>query len=254
MMRVWGLGALKPAEASDKEALLEEQEPAVKQTEREADWFPSQRTVTIVCVTRPDRILDDLREEWRFFPTEEPGIYFCDERLPQWIIYPTELELVPRNYPLLPLAKGEKLAQFIEVCLREGLTEYLQLILDVGLLTDPAVIWQKILEVKQMRPVLTEDTWKAIDEFFRQTPEAPEKLTSWQEVIAESARRERQRERQQTLKQTLLRLLHHKFSEVPGEVAQQIEATEDPERLNEWIDRILDAKTLADMELGTEEE
>jgi hypothetical protein len=155
---------------------------------------------------------------------------------------------------LLPLAKGEKLAQFIEVCLREGLTEYLQLILDVGLLTDPAVIWQKILEVKQMRPVLTEDTWKAIDEFFRQTPEAPEKLTSWQEVIAESARRERQRERQQTLKQTLLRLLHHKFSEVPGKVAQQIEATEDPERLNEWIDRILDAKTLADMELETEKE
>jgi hypothetical protein len=112
------------------------------------------------------------------------------------------------------------------------------------------LIWQKILEVKQMRPVLTEDTWKAIDEFFRQTPEAPEKLTSWQEVIAESE----QRGAQQTLKQTLLRLLHHKFSEVPGKVAQQIEATEDPERLNEWIDRILDAKTLADMELETEKE
>jgi hypothetical protein len=116
------------------------------------------------------------------------------------------------------------------------------------------VIWQKILEVKQMKPVLTEDTWKAIDEFFRQTPEAPEKLTSWQEVIAESEQRSALRERLRERQQTLIRLLRHKFSEVPEAVVRRIEATEDPERLSGWLDPLLDASTLAEVKqvLGVE--
>jgi len=216
--------------------------------------------VTIICVVRPKRILDDLRDELRFFPTEEPGVYFCDEQLPRWIIGPTELEWKPRTYPLLPLARGKKLEQFLEVCLREGLTDYLQLILDVGLMTDPMVIWQKILEVKRMRPVIPEETWKHIDEFFRQTPEAPEKLPWFQEAMqeavqkavqearTESERRPKLHERQQTL----LHLLRHKFGEVPEEETQRIEATEDLERLSEWLDRILDADTLAETGLVSE--
>jgi len=114
------------------------------------------------------------------------------------------------------------------------------------------VIWQKILEIKQMRPVLPEETWKHIDEFFRQTPEAPEKLPWVQEVlqkaVAEGEQRGALRERQQTL----LRLLQHKFSQVPETIARQIEATEDPDRLNDWLDRILDAETLAEMGLDSE--
>jgi hypothetical protein len=99
-LRVWGLGALEPEETLDEKAVEEEPFRAAEQADREADQLPSQRTVTIVCVTRPDRILDWLREELGFLPTVEPGIYLCDERLPQWIIYPTELSLAPRNYPL----------------------------------------------------------------------------------------------------------------------------------------------------------
>jgi len=94
-----------------------------------------------------------------------------------------------------------------------------------------------------MRPVIPEETWAAIDEFFRQTPEAPEKLPSWQKAIAESERRGERRERQQTL----IRLLQHKFSEVPEAVVQRIEATEDLDRLSEWLDHILDANTLAEV-------
>jgi hypothetical protein len=255
IMRAWGLGALEAEKADEagngRRAVplaTEEQDSATRRAEREANWLPSQRTVTIVCVTRPDKILDDLREEWRFYPTDEPGIYFCDAQLPQWIIYPTELELVPRNYPLLPLAKGEKLAQFIEICLREGRIDYLQLTLDVGLTTDPEVIWRKILEVKQMRPVLTEEAWRAMEEFFRQTPEATEKLPSWREALAESEQRGARRERLRERQQTLIRLLRHKFSEVPEAVVRRIEATEDPERLSGWLDPLLDAGTLAEVE------
>jgi hypothetical protein len=105
-----------------------------------------------------------------------------------------------------------------------------------------------LLEVKQMKPVLTEDTWKAIDEFFRQTPEAPGKLPSWQEVMAESEQRGEQHGRQQAI----LRLLRHKFPEAPDEVIQRIEATEDPGRLDAWLDHLLDAHTLAEVGRGPE--
>ncbi|MFB3040951.1 MAG: hypothetical protein ACE1ZS_03970, partial [Candidatus Poribacteria bacterium] len=145
----------------------------------------------------------------KFLPTDEPGIYLCDERLPQWIIYPTELTLVSKNYPLLSLATGEKLEQFIDLCVREGLMDYLQLVMDVGLATDPVVIWQKILEVKQMRPALPEKTWKAMDEFFRQIPEALGKLhvfQEWiQEILAERERQAEQRGEQRAQQQTLIR-------------------------------------------------
>ncbi|MEZ4866331.1 MAG: hypothetical protein R3C14_33750 [Caldilineaceae bacterium] len=74
-------------------------------------------------MTRPERILDELGSELRFVATAEPGIYHSDQSLPQWIIHPSELSLAPKNYPLLPLARGEKLAQFIELCLQAGLTD-----------------------------------------------------------------------------------------------------------------------------------
>jgi hypothetical protein len=83
-------------------------------------------------------------------------------------------------------------------------------------------------------------------------PEALEKLTSWQEVIAESERRAvLQGERLSALherQQTLIRLLRHKFSEGPEEMVQRIEATEDAERLSAWLDPLLDAGTLAEVE------
>jgi hypothetical protein len=140
----------------------------------------------------------------------------------------------------------------------EGRTDYLQLILDVGFATAPVVIWQKILEVQRMKPVLTEETWKAIDEFFRHTPEAPGKLPSlqeamqeaMQEALAENQRLAERRGRQQTI----LRLLRHKFPEVSDTVVQRIEGTEDPEWLNAWVDHILDAGTLAEVERGPQTE
>jgi len=70
-----------------------------------------------------------------------------------------QLALVEKNYPLLPLARGNKLAEFVSLCFREGLTNYLRLIMDIGNYTDPNVILQKILEVKQMKPQIREETW-----------------------------------------------------------------------------------------------
>jgi hypothetical protein len=87
---------------------------------------------------------------------------------------------------LLPLARGQKLADFISLCLREGLTDYLQLVIDIGLTTDPKIIWEKILEVKQMKPTIHEDTVPYIDRYFRELPEEMWEIGVIREALAES--------------------------------------------------------------------
>ncbi|OAD20564.1 hypothetical protein THIOM_003726, partial [Candidatus Thiomargarita nelsonii] len=90
MMRAWGLESQKPSASTDQDKLSE---------------LPNQMTVTIVCVTRPDNILDKFKQELRFVQIEA-GIYYSDDVLGRWIIHPSELALVEKNYPLLPLARG----------------------------------------------------------------------------------------------------------------------------------------------------
>lgn len=115
MMRAWGVGAVKKEKPEEDNEAAEL--PAELPTRAIAE-MPDQRTVTIVCVTRPTKVLDDLQAHFRFVPTAEPSIYCNHEhQLPVWIIHPTELTLKPANYPLLPLARGAKLADFIELCI-----------------------------------------------------------------------------------------------------------------------------------------
>ena len=43
-----------------------------------------------------------------------------------WIVHLDELAPAPKNYPLLPLARGEKLRQFIDLCIENELDTYLR--------------------------------------------------------------------------------------------------------------------------------
>lgn len=238
VMRAWGLGAVTDRSKQRQSAFL-------KQLVQDKRYqLPSQRTVTVICVTRPDRILDELGGELRFQTTDEPGIYHCDQSLPQWIIHPTELTLTPKNYPLLPLARGEKLAQFIELCLVEGLTDYLQLILDIGLATDPDVIWRKILEVKAMKPMIHEETWPYIDEYLRTMPEVLQKLPTFQDALTASEERGEQLGALHARRQTLLSLLQHKFGPLPAAMVEQVNATTKLTQLDHWLLQVLDAPDL----------
>ncbi len=129
MMRVWGLGALSTDKKEDSHL----------------NQLPSQRTLTIICVTKPNKILQ-LTEEFHFYPTSEPGIYHCATPIAQWLIYPTELELNPINYLLLPLSRGKKLQAFVDLCFEQNLLDHLLLILSIGAATNPISIWRKIME------------------------------------------------------------------------------------------------------------
>jgi hypothetical protein len=113
LMRAHGLGVPKYQKKSASKPTkkdLKKSEPSLQLNDI---------TVTIVCVTRPDKILNELKKAYRFVQ-KEAGIYYCDEVLEKWIIHPSELDLVPKNYPLLVLARGDKLEQFISLCVRDG--------------------------------------------------------------------------------------------------------------------------------------
>ena len=250
MMRIWGLGAAKLI--TDEKA-LPAREMAVR---RERLKYPSQRTLTIICVTRPVNILSSLRHEFQFLPTDEPGVYFCDQLLPRWIICPTELELIPKNYPLLPLATGEKLEQFIDLCVREGLEDYFQLAIDIGMTTEPELILHKILEVQQMKRLkLREETWQVVDQLlFHEMPEVQEKMVSLQQLLAENKKQaEQEGERRGALRnqqRTLIRQLQRKFASVPVNVVQRIEKTDDLQQLDDWLDQVLVANSLTETALA----
>ncbi|MCE7981648.1 MAG: hypothetical protein DYG89_10680 [Caldilinea sp. CFX5] len=154
------------------------------------------------------------------------------------------MALKPSNYALLPLARGKKLEKFIELCLAQGLVEYLQLTLDIGLVSDPDVIWHKIMEVYGMQLTIREETWPYIDEFFRNVPEAMHKVPTFQEALEESKR--------QGQRQMLLRFLHHKFGNLPSAVVELIEKTNDAQQLDAWMDQVFAAKSLADIQFTPE--
>jgi hypothetical protein len=250
MMRAWGLGGLEAKPKTKDEA--EEETEEIEETESdELKYYrhPNQRTLTIVCVTRPNKILNQLQNELKFQKTNEPGIYHCEAQIQRWIIVPSELELVPKNYPLLPLARGEKLEQFLSLCLNEGLVNYLQLIKDIGLLTDPELIWRKILEVQQMRPQIREETWSYIDQFFREVPEGLRKIPSFQEALNVSEQRGEERGEEwgqrRTQQRMLIRLLRRKFEDVPNSLIEKIEATEEMDLLDQWFEQVISADSLA---------
>ena len=253
MMRAWGLGAV-------------EFKPEQEQHSR----LPKQRTLTVVCVNRPQKILDIKQDLLGFKPTEQQGIYLSAGYLNQWLIYPSELELTEKNYPLLVLAKGEKLKQFIDVCIKDNLHDYLDLTLRMGTINDPRTAWQEILKVKEMSQVNTidEETWSTIDQFFKETPEGFSKVKSFQERLMEQWRdgkkvgrdegRDEGREegREEGLEKgelkkarsTLVHLLCKKFGGLPEEIIERIEKTEDQDRLQEWFDLAITTAKLDDIE------
>jgi hypothetical protein len=255
MMRTWGMGVKKSPTKSDEDSSDEESSDLTDE-EKSTDEPPQlvhKMTVTMICVTLPDKILDQLSKEYRFIK-KEAGIYLSDDILDRWIIHPSELDLVEKNYPLLPLARGKKLEQFIALCLDEGLNDYLQLIVDIGLTTDPELIWRKLLEAKPMKFMIREETWPIIDQFFQEMPEAIGKLPTFQEALSESMRQGFQEGEQQGEQRgeqrMLIRQLRHKFSRVPKGIVQQIETTTDMELLDNWLIQVISAKKLAEIDFN----
>ena len=50
--------------------------------------------------------------------------------------------------------------------------------------------------------------------------------------------------------QTLIRLMKRRFGDLPDGLSSAIRTTNDPEQLDEWLDRFATAETLEDVEIG----
>ena len=135
------------------------------------------------------------------------------------------------------------------------------------------LIWQKILEVQDMKPKIREETWSYIDQFFRETPEAMTKLPSFQKTFQDAVQKAAQEVvqkaqeaavqkaqeaiqkasadshklgEQQSRQQILIRQLRRKFTSLPKKVVQKIEATDDLEQLDNWLDQVIVVDSLAE--------
>lgn len=255
LMRSWGIGGRDRVERDESG----EDVPFLSnQTIQEIASYPSRRTITIVCVIRPDKILDDpgIQAEFGFTPTAGPGVYHSSKLLiPAWIIHPDELAIVPKNYPLLPLARGEKLRQFIDLCLENEWNAYLQFLIDIAKSIDPSEVFAKIMEMLHMKYKLKPEVVLQFDELLRDRPELMWEMPTFREAVEQAShiaalRADREGEKRGKLQEkqhSLTLLLQHKFPDLPAAVIARIQATNDLVRLEQWTLQILTARTWQEM-------
>jgi len=209
-----------------------------KQT-KEEDRLPSNATITIVCSVRPDKILDGLKTEFAFFPTSEPGVYLSEKEIDRRIIVATELDVVEKNYPLLILAKGEKLLEFFEEIVRKGLTEYIEIMFRVGVSIDPETLMEGVRRMSERSPEYQASLERAFTKLFTFSPESMERISPFREVLEE---RERKAKRED-----LSLLLESKFGSLSEELVSQLEAMRDVDELDRLFRRALEAQTLEEI-------
>jgi len=57
----------------------------------------------------------------------------------------------------------------------------------------------------------------------------------------------------QTRRQTLIRLLGRRFGDIPSEVVSVVEATDNVDQLDDWLDRLVTARTLDELGIGEQQ-
>lgn len=207
-----------------------------KQEEAE-DRLPSNSTLTIVCSVRPDKILDDMKEEFGFSPTEEPGVYLSNEPgIETRLIVATELDVIEKNYPLLILAKGEKLLEFFEEIVRKDLTEYIEIMFQVGVSIDLETLTKGVMKMAGRYSELPDSLKQTLNQWFEDYPQHIQEMSSIRRVLEEREIDAKQED--------LSLLLESKFGSLSETLISQLSAVGDVDKLNRLYRQALDARTL----------
>ena len=219
----------------------------------EAYGLPRNATLTIVCSVRPDTILDRLQSEFGFVPTDEPGGYISDQELQRRIIVATELEVIPKNYPLLILSKGPKLLEFFEEVVNKGLTEYVEVLFQVAVDIDPETLTEGVIKMAEMHPEYKANLERAVAKWLTFSPDSVQRIAPLQQLLEERGRdasiRASREAMIQAKQEALSLLLESKFGPLSEELAPKLEALSDVEELNRLYRRALDAQTLEEIGL-----
>ncbi|MBM3240711.1 hypothetical protein FJZ31_30885 [Candidatus Poribacteria bacterium] len=217
--------------------------------ESETYQLPQNATITIVCSVRPDKILEELKTELGFVPTSEPGIYFSDQEIERRIVVATELDVIEKNYPLLILAKGEKLLAFFEEVVEKGLTEYMEILFQVGFSIDPETMIEGVRKMAEKHHELTPGLKRALEGWFEDYPQHIHEMAPIRRVLEEEKMNARQEERIKAKREDIRLLLESKFGPLSEAFVSQLEAVHDVEELTQLYKRALQAQTLAEVGL-----
>ncbi|MBI1927234.1 hypothetical protein HYR99_23705 [Candidatus Poribacteria bacterium] len=153
----------------------------------EAEQLPTQATLTILTSVRPTKILDDLQPELGFFPTSEPGVYLCNNQpIETRIIVATELEVIEKNFPLLILAKGQKLKEFLEEIIRRGLIEYLDVLFQVGV--DPDTLMEGVINMAKRRTRYQINMEHFLTAWLEAFPDSADRVAALRQLLKEEER------------------------------------------------------------------
>ena len=227
----------------------------------EDEQLPSNATITIVCSVRPDKILDNLKEEFGFFPTKEPGVYLSNKPgIETRIIVATELDVIEKNYPLLILAKGEKLLKFFEEIVRKNLTEYVEIMFRVGVSIDPETLIEGVRRMRERSPEYQARLERAFTNLFTFSPESMERISPFREVLEEQRRKLEEEKKDasirasmnaaiQAKREDLSLLLESKFGSLSETLISQLSAVRDVDKLNRLYRQALDARTLDEVDI-----
>jgi len=207
----------------------------------EADGLPQNATINIVCSVRPDTILDRLQSELHFVPTDEPGVYLCDQEIPRRIFVATELEVVEKNYPLLILAKGAKLLEFFERIVEEGLDEYIEILFQVAVDIDPETLTEGVRRMAKRSPEYQANLERALTNLFTFSPESAQRISPFREILEERERNAKQED--------LVLLLESRFGTLSSELVSRLDAVRNVDELTRLYKRALQAQTLDEIGL-----
>jgi hypothetical protein len=207
----------------------------------ERNQLPQNATLTTVCSVRPDKLLDDLGSELGFERTSEPGIYLRQGEIERRIIVATELEVIEKNYPLLILAKGKKLLEFFEEVVKRGLTEYIEILFQVGV--DPETLAKGVRKMAELSPEYYANLERAVEILFGVSPESLERIAPFRRALEEQ-RRALEEQRRNDKREDLRLLLESKFGPLPEELRSQLEAVHNIDELNRLYKQALQAQTL----------
>ncbi len=213
----------------------------------EADGLPQHATINIVCSVRPDTILDRLQSELRFFPTDEPGVYLCDQEIPRRIFVATELEVVEKNYPLLILAKGAKLLEFFERIVEEGLDEYVEIVFQVAVDIDPETLIEGVRKMAGRHAKLTPGLRRALNAWFTEHPEEIHETEVIRKAIEEREKNAMNDAILQAKREDLSLLLETRFGTLSSELVSKLDAVRDVDELTRLYKRALQAQTLEEI-------
>ncbi|MBI1923056.1 hypothetical protein HYR99_02280 [Candidatus Poribacteria bacterium] len=220
----------------------------------DADRLPSNATITIVCSVRPDRLLDDLSAELGFVPTSEPGVYLREQEIERRIIVASELRVIEKNYPLLILAKGEKLLEFFEEVVNKGLTEYVEILFQVGVEIDPETLAKGVRKMAEMHPEYKANLERALEILFEFSPDSVERIAPFRRALEKErkdAMRALEEEKRnvmnailQAKREDLQLLLESKFGLLSEAFVSKLEAVHYIDELNRLYRQALQAQTL----------